>query len=135
MIDFYLYDKDGQIFMSGYCPADMVDLQKQPGYALGIGKADYKTHYVKQGELRLMPPKPSESHRFSIALEQWILDNSAAWASVRSKRDQLLKESDWTQLPDVPAATKESWATYRQLLRDVTTQTDPIRIVWPIPPQ
>ena len=37
---------------------------------------------------------------------------------VRAKRDQLLKDSDWTQLPDSPA-DKEAWATYRQALRDL----------------
>lgn len=32
----------------------------------------------------------------------------------------LLKDSDWTQLPDVPlsAEKKAEWATYRQALRD-----------------
>jgi hypothetical protein len=44
----------------------------------------------------------------------------ADWASVnRGKRDKLLRDSDWTQLPDVPLATKEAWATYRQALRDL----------------
>ena len=37
----------------------------------------------------------------------------------RLQRDQLLAASDWTQLPDVPLATKEAWATYRQALRDL----------------
>lgn len=37
----------------------------------------------------------------------------------RLQRDQLLADSDWTQLPDVPLATKEAWATYRQALRDL----------------
>lgn len=54
---------------------------------------------------------------------------------MRSKRDLLLKESDWTQLPDVPLATKEKWAVYRQALRDITQQSDPFNIVWPEPPQ
>ena len=36
---------------------------------------------------------------------------------VRWKRDILLLESDWTQLPDAPV-DREAWATYRQALRD-----------------
>jgi hypothetical protein len=36
---------------------------------------------------------------------------------MRIHRDRLLKESDWTQLPDAPI-DREAWATYRQALRD-----------------
>lgn len=56
---------------------------------------------------------------------------------VRNERSAKLMQSDWTQLVDAPldAPTKQSWATYRQLLRDVTTQDKfPWRVVWPIPP-
>lgn len=58
----------------------------------------------------------------------------ALYDIVRKKRDRLLQSSDWTQLPDVPLSTKEAWAVYRQELRDVTTQTDPNNIVWPVAP-
>jgi hypothetical protein len=40
------------------------------------------------------------------------------WAErMRIHRDRLLKESDWTQLPDAPL-NGAAWATYRQSLRD-----------------
>ena len=40
------------------------------------------------------------------------------WAErMRNHRDRLLKESDWTQLPDAPV-DRQAWATYRQALRD-----------------
>ena len=40
------------------------------------------------------------------------------WAErMRLHRDRLLKESDWTQLPDAPV-DQQAWATYRQTLRD-----------------
>lgn len=56
-------------------------------------------------------------------------------ASVRYQRDELLKQSDWTQLPDVPQGTKDVWAAYRQALRDVTTQIGfPQTIEWPTEP-
>lgn len=58
-----------------------------------------------------------------------------AWNLIRKKRNLLLAETDWTQLPDVPLVTKEAWATYRQALRDVTLQPNPFNIVWPQPPQ
>ncbi len=47
-----------------------------------------------------------------------------------------LKESDWTQLMDVPEATRQSWAAYRQALRDLPQQNGfPMHIVWPTPPE
>lgn len=56
-------------------------------------------------------------------------------AEVLLKRDRLLVNSDWTQLPDVPLATKEAWTIYRQQLRDISTQVGfPTQIEWPTKP-
>jgi len=52
------------------------------------------------------------------------------WSVIRSQRNQMLKDSDWTQVADVPV-DKTAWATYRQELRDITTQPDPFNITWP----
>lgn len=57
------------------------------------------------------------------------------WPVIRARRDALLVQSDWTQLPDVPLPTKAAWADYRQALRDITQQPDPHNIIWPTPPQ
>ena len=59
---------------------------------------------------------------------------STQWSSVRFERDMYLQESDWTQLPDVSNVDKTAWATYRQQLRDITTQADPFNITWPSTP-
>jgi hypothetical protein len=53
------------------------------------------------------------------------------WTAIRQQRNRLLAESDWTQLTDSPA-DKDTWAVYRQELRDITTQEDPFSIVWPV---
>ena len=54
--------------------------------------------------------------------------------SVRNSRNQLLKDSDWTQVVDAKVDTKV-WAIYRQELRDITSQVGfPFTIVWPIQP-
>ena len=51
--------------------------------------------------------------------------------NVRTSRNQLLKDCDWTQLAD-STANKEAWATYRQALRDVTEQEGfPWTLPWP----
>ena len=52
------------------------------------------------------------------------------WQVVRTQRNQMLKDSDWTQLSDSPV-DKTAWATYRQELRDITQQPDPFNITWP----
>lgn len=52
------------------------------------------------------------------------------WQVVRTQRNQMLKDSDWTQVADSPV-DKAAWATYRQALRDITIQTDPFNIAWP----
>jgi len=58
------------------------------------------------------------------------------WDAVRADRNARLAASDWTQLADVPLNEEEkaAWATYRQALRDVTTQVDPFEITWPEAP-
>jgi hypothetical protein len=55
-------------------------------------------------------------------------------AEVRQQRNELLSACDWTQLPDSPA-DHEAWATYRQELRDVTSQEGfPWDVTWPEAP-
>jgi hypothetical protein len=55
-------------------------------------------------------------------------------ASVRNQRTEMLKDCDWTQIAD-STADKTAWATYRQALRDITTQTGfPWTITWPTQP-
>ncbi len=88
------------------------------------------------GAIAQMPQQPSEHHVFNYTTKQWEDPRTpeTEWPVVRSRRNQLLTASDWTQLPDVPLATKEAWAIYRQALRDITLQPDPFNIVWPVPP-
>ena len=54
--------------------------------------------------------------------------------SVRDQRNTKLAESDWTQVADAPV-DKTVWATYRQALRDITTQEGfPWTVTWPDAP-
>lgn len=60
-------------------------------------------------------------------------------AEVVAKRNQLLLESDWTELPlaqdRLTNNQKEAWLTYRQSLRDITTQQGfPWDPEWPTKP-
>ena len=66
---------------------------------------------------------------------------------LRTERNRLLVESDWTQSPDSPLTDekKKEWATYRQSLRDMTKtySTVPLdkkgymdweKVTWPTKP-
>ena len=54
--------------------------------------------------------------------------------SVRTQRNEKLKDSDWTQVADAPI-DKAAWAAYRQALRDITSQAGfPWTIDWPTNP-
>ena len=54
--------------------------------------------------------------------------------NVRTSRNDLLAKCDWTQLAD-STADKTIWATYRQMLRDVTVQDGfPWNVTWPEAP-
>ena len=51
--------------------------------------------------------------------------NDEKIANKRLERDILLRDSDWTQFGDSPLSDskKTEWATYRQSLRDLPTQS------------
>lgn len=54
---------------------------------------------------------------------------------IRSLRDAKLTKSDWTQVADAPV-DKTAWATYRQSLRDVPSQSGfPNEVTWPTEPE
>jgi hypothetical protein len=65
------------------------------------------------------PPTPQQT--FSQAREIFM-------SSLRQMRDELLKDSDWTQVVDVQETRSQewilSWKTYRQRLRDLPNTYD-----------
>ena len=72
-------------------------------------------------------------------------DSIKAFSILRRERDRLLSESDWTQMPDVPEATRTAWQTYRQALRDLPSTATPVMdnktelcisgVTWPTKPE
>ncbi len=123
----------GEILSTGRCPFEIINLQ---GANVIEGTADDSKQYIDINTLEIInkPNKPDGEYIFDYNIKNWIPDTAQQWNEVRYKRNQLLQESDWTQLPDVPLSTKEVWAAYRQQLRDITNQADPFNIVWPIAP-
>lgn len=79
--------------------------------------------------------------------QTWVVTNATAEeveqrtnnlaASARSRRDDLLQETDWIAIKsyeyseNIPAG----WGLYRQALRDITAQAGfPNDVVWPVTP-
>lgn len=61
------------------------------------------------------------------------LDSAVAAENIREQRNELLAETDWTQLSDSSVAS--AWTTYRQALRDVPSQEGfPYSVTWPTKP-
>ena len=61
-------------------------------------------------------------------------------ADLRSRRNQLLAASDWTQVADVALTTEDdtAWRNYRKALRDLpaglTTKKQVEAVTWPTKP-
>jgi len=68
--------------------------------------------------------------------KQWVAKNLSAGEAgrrVRSYREHLLSETDWTALSDV--SMSEEMRSYRQALRDIPDQEGfPHSVVWPVTP-
>ena len=69
--------------------------------------------------------------------DQFVDDR--AWATVRAKRNQLLRDSDWTAVTDsaLGGAEQIDWEEHRQDLRDIpqTYSADVESVVWPDAPE
>lgn len=63
------------------------------------------------------------------------LSKEDALSILRDERELKLRMTDWTQLPDVPEATRLAWQEYRQALRDLTENfTSLDEVIWPTKP-
>lgn len=123
----------GQVLFSG--TADNPNMLAAEGQAVLLDEA-FTDGYIQDGQHFTLPAQPGPHHVFDYTTKQWVDPRTAEtqWPVVRAQRNARLSASDWTQLPDVPLATKEAWAAYRQALRDVTLQSDPFAIDWPVAP-
>ena len=56
------------------------------------------------------------------------------WQAIREKRDQLIRDSDWTMTPGA-TVDQAQWTAYRQVLRDLPqTYENAEDVVWPTVP-
>lgn len=82
---------------------------------------------------------PSESE---IQAKLAELQAAEPLRQLRIQRNQLLSQTDWRATIDYPRDDQAEWLTYRQSLRDITTQTPEldeqgniVGITWPTPPE
>jgi hypothetical protein len=83
----------------------------------------------------------------SVYIQVWNISDSSEeeintkidekWGEVRETRNLLLQQSDWTQFQDSPITGSKltEWQTYRQQLREITSQTNPFNLSWPVRPE
>ena len=112
---------------------------------LGLNNNEYvinwDTHSIHKwyDDGRNPDPQPTDE-QINAAWEAWKTANgSLALVELRYQRNIKLKESDWTQSPDVPETLKAKWVTYRQALRDLPANQTPAdvklsNITWPTEP-
>jgi hypothetical protein len=93
-------------------------------------------------EVRITPKPSNHTKNISegapllvegVYYQNWEITDALS-DEIREIRNSLLQECDWTQLGDISVETKEIWATYRQNLRDITNQSNPFSIEWPVKP-
>ena len=71
----------------------------------------------------------------SLTADEIQAAKDSEMAQMRYRRNQLLKDCDWTQVADAPV-NKADWAEYRQALRDVPDQAGfPWEVEWPVQPK
>lgn len=137
MKHFVFCDNAGEVFSTISCQVGVVPPPPPGMRAVEVDRQVMASDvYVKGDVVKFKPPMPSTNHKFDVAKEKWLLDEAAAWQAVRRTRDQAIAKTDWVVLPDVSMSTekKQAWLDYRQALRDVTLQPDPVNISWPKAP-
>lgn len=104
-----------------------------------LGVTVFKAHNRDTQQLVACDPYIEDGQVFTVTVadktaEQIAAATASLAAQVRSQRNRLLAECDWTQIADA-TVDKAAWATYRQALRDISSQAGfPGSVVWPHDP-
>lgn len=81
--------------------------------------------------------KPLENGDILITEGLINLKNIIVLQTIRTVRNNLLTDSDWTQLPDSPLSVsqREVWSIYRQQLRDFPSIVNLENVIYPSKPK
>jgi hypothetical protein len=125
----------GQIFSSGNTQATAIE--GRDGFMIVDGPVDNTLYKVENQQIVPLPPSPGSDYVYNFTTNQWEINLPLVTGQVLQQRSDLLYASDWTQIPNGPLTPTQqtAWATYRQELRDITSQPGyPTNVVWPTPP-
>jgi len=112
---------------------------------MGFGLYDFSSQ-PELGTFEKMAEVAPVKGEYGIWRQTWVVEpmneeeiearTKQEWNGVRGQRNFKLASTDWTQIDDTPLTNtdKQLWASYRQALRDITTQADPFSIEWPVAP-
>ncbi len=92
----------------------------------------------KLGDLSWLGENYADQGWIQVEGEINTVSNSTPAELQWQKAKDLLRESDWAVLPDVPMLneTRQKWIAYRSELREVRSQKGfPENITWPIKPE
>lgn len=141
MKSYIVYDsRNGQILKTVFCPEQDIQSQINESWQQFIeGNAKDDLNYIENGQICPIPVQPSPNHIFNYDTKTWVLgDVDIVAEQIKFKRNGLLAESDWTQIPNNPLTEtkQQAWAVYRQQLRDIPQQLGyPSNVVWPQQPE
>lgn len=129
----YMHDDDSGKFL-----IYNIDVPIENGsYISGESLKNYIDMFAPQAQMSRL----EEVNTVIIPPELDILpDNSTVTVeeqvNVRERRNMLLLDSDWTQLPDAPinVEEKQAWVAYRQELRDLPKKEGFPKILFPLAP-
>jgi hypothetical protein len=135
---------NGEILKTCNCTESDIPMQYDGSTESFIyGTYSGSDYYIENSNLVAIPESPNQFYTFDIDKKQWIdkrtlISNESRWDLIKAQRNQLLLTSDWTDTLSAKVrlgdTTYTAWQEYRQALRDITTQTDPFNITWPVSP-
>ena len=112
----HVVSEDGtkEFFLATYNPITLIPFATE-------AQVEEFAHTFARSHPNAWMPFVSAEDRAQEALDEVASDN-------RDTRNQLLSDSDWTQMPDSPLTdeAKALWVTYRTALRDLPDHAD-----WP----
>ena len=89
-------------------------------------------HTTAEGNVPFTAEEEAQRDAEEAAWDAGANDRKAA--EVRAERNAKLAATDWTQVAD-STVNKQAWGTYRQALRDISTQPGfPQTVTWPDAP-
>lgn len=137
MPKYAIYSPQGEILRSVVCAE--TEIANQLNATEQYIETDIIDGYVEHGTVHHFPePRPEPFYQYDVSTKAWVDPRSVAdlLFIARIDRDELLAQTDWTQLPDVPDTTRTKYQAYRQALRDVPQQSGfPTDIDWPTKPE